>query len=160
MKKPLLLFVCLFWATISILGQVSDEGAIPTLIFEKKRIDSIDVLKTPKVVNIKKELSGNITKGDIELTDLLVTQTNDPYGRITLEEFKLWCAANDSSKIVGGSEVTIEEYPWQVFLIVGEYMCGGSIIDENWILTAAHCTDGLTPGEITVYAGSTNIQCL
>jgi secreted trypsin-like serine protease len=50
--------------------------------------------------------------------------------------------------IVGGSAVEIEDYPWQVALVqAGNYtlrsaqFCGGSIINEEWILTAAHCLD-------------------
>lgn len=46
----------------------------------------------------------------------------------------------DSDRIVGGNETTIEEYPWQVSLQESAgHFCGGSIIEREWILTAAHC---------------------
>lgn len=43
-------------------------------------------------------------------------------------------------KIVGGSNASITDIPWQVYFSSGNYMCGGSIISKQWILTAAHCT--------------------
>merc|ERR1712243_262102 len=53
------------------------------------------------------------------------------------------CGQSKSTKIVGGNEVTPHEYPWQVGLFIDDmYFCGGSIISEDWILTAAHCMDG------------------
>lgn len=43
--------------------------------------------------------------------------------------------------IVGGYETTIEEHPWQVSLqLYSSHRCGGSIIGDRWVLTAAHCT--------------------
>ncbi|MBS4000003.1 MAG: trypsin-like serine protease [Desulfobulbaceae bacterium] len=51
-------------------------------------------------------------------------------------------------QIVGGVNADIEDYPWQIAIFsvgadgkVEEQMCGGSIIDPYWILTAAHCVD-------------------
>jgi hypothetical protein len=31
--------------------------------------------------------------------------------------------------------------PWQVMITDGMIMCGASLIDNNWIVTAAHCTE-------------------
>jgi hypothetical protein len=47
----------------------------------------------------------------------------------------------DQTKITGGTGTTIADYPWQVFLESGNYVCGGSIISGDWIITAAHCTE-------------------
>lgn len=40
------------------------------------------------------------------------------------------------SPVVGGSEVPLNQICWQVLLSSG---CGGSIISDQYILTAAHC---------------------
>lgn len=44
-------------------------------------------------------------------------------------------------KIVGGEDADIADYPWHVALVTqaGSQYCGGSVIDAEWILTAAHC---------------------
>ena len=47
---------------------------------------------------------------------------------------------NEDNKITGGTTASISDFPWQVFLIAGSSQCGGSIISDTWILTAAHCT--------------------
>jgi secreted trypsin-like serine protease len=42
--------------------------------------------------------------------------------------------------IVGGNVVTIENYPFQVALLLDDTLwCGGSIMTNNHVLTAAHC---------------------
>lgn len=59
----------------------------------------------------------------------------------------------DTKMITGGTEAPEGKYPWQVRLYssmddqIG--FCGGSIIDDKWILTAAHClldTDAVVVG--------------
>ncbi|XP_018798087.1 PREDICTED: brachyurin [Bactrocera latifrons] len=51
------------------------------------------------------------------------------------------------NRIVSGSPASLGQFPWQVILKKDpiEYLlCGGSIIAANWVLTAGHCTYGLT----------------
>lgn len=43
-------------------------------------------------------------------------------------------------RVLGGRPAAIEAWPWQVSLQYRkEHICGGSILDTSWILTAAHC---------------------
>jgi secreted trypsin-like serine protease len=43
-------------------------------------------------------------------------------------------------QIVGGASATRGQFPWQVSLHSDNaWLCGGSLILNNWVLTAAHC---------------------
>ncbi|KAJ5328891.1 trypsin-like cysteine/serine peptidase domain-containing protein [Penicillium brevicompactum] len=56
--------------------------------------------------------------------------------------------------IVGGSNAGTGEFPYQVSIQTTSHKCGGSIIDKDHILTAAHCVDGLSAQKLKVRAGS------
>ncbi|XP_066266985.1 chymotrypsin B-like [Branchiostoma lanceolatum] len=45
------------------------------------------------------------------------------------------------SRIVNGIEAKEHSWPWQVSLqqSTGWHYCGGSLVNENWVVTAAHC---------------------
>uniref|UniRef100_A0A8C7A0Y3 Coagulation factor IX n=1 Tax=Neovison vison TaxID=452646 RepID=A0A8C7A0Y3_NEOVI len=62
---------------------------------------------------------------------------------------------NDLTRVVGGKDAKPGQFPWQVLLNGKiEAFCGGSIISEKWVVTAAHCIE---PGDkITVVAGEHN----
>ncbi|NXE56927.1 TMPSD protease, partial [Casuarius casuarius] len=50
------------------------------------------------------------------------------------------CGQRISGRIVGGKETSASKWPWQVSVQYGPvHVCGGTIIDAQWVLTAAHC---------------------
>ncbi|KAK3082677.1 hypothetical protein FSP39_002355, partial [Pinctada imbricata] len=48
------------------------------------------------------------------------------------------------SRIVGGTNADINEFPWQASLQTTSdfHFCGASLISQQWLVTAAHCVDG------------------
>ncbi|XP_043973028.1 transmembrane protease serine 9-like [Gambusia affinis] len=48
-------------------------------------------------------------------------------------------AAALDDKIVGGYQCEAHSQPWQVSLNIGYHFCGGSLINDQWIISAAHC---------------------
>lgn len=64
--------------------------------------------------------------------------------------------------VVGGDKLDIKYLPHSVFLLIKcskqttSWICGGSIVNENIILTAAHCVYGCTLGSIIVSVGHSN----
>lgn len=74
-------------------------------------------------------------------------------------------AASARPRIIGGDIVSVTTAPWQVYVLHGsDYACGGSILDAQHILTAAHCANhgGTAPvapaSEFNILAGSSDVS--
>ncbi|KAJ1125863.1 hypothetical protein NDU88_004278 [Pleurodeles waltl] len=70
---------------------------------------------------------------------------------VLLVFLRLVCGDPDiSDRIIGGQNAQAGEWPWQVSVRKsGYHICGGSVISNQWILSAAHCF--VKPINITLY---------
>ncbi|XP_073502359.1 uncharacterized protein [Phyllobates terribilis] len=61
-----------------------------------------------------------------------------------------------SDRIVGGQDAFYGEWPWQISLRKnGMHICGGVMIDTQWVLSAAHCfIRPFTPSDYKVNLGA------
>ncbi|KFB51475.1 AGAP006539-PA-like protein [Anopheles sinensis] len=67
---------------------------------------------------------------------------------------------NKDRRIVNGTDASILDYPFAISLRggTGSHSCGGSILSELWILTAAHCVGATTVMMQTVQVGRTELS--
>ncbi|KAF2887921.1 hypothetical protein ILUMI_18252, partial [Ignelater luminosus] len=67
------------------------------------------------------------------------------------------CGQHAEERIFGGTKTTIEQFPWLVLLesTNNDFTCGGSLINNRYVLTAAHCV-----GEdiVSVRLGEYNLE--
>ncbi|KMQ91955.1 cationic trypsin-3 [Lasius niger] len=67
-----------------------------------------------------------------------------------------------SSRVIGGSEAPLGSYPHIVSLQYInnriKHFCAGSILNNQWIITAAHCLENKTIDNFVVKAGKHNIE--
>ena len=64
-------------------------------------------------------------------------------------------------RVIGGQDSSADAWPWMVALVYSwieddsteAQFCGGALVGEQHILTAAHCVDGMWPQDIQVMVG-------
>merc|ERR1711936_776940 len=69
-------------------------------------------------------------------------------------------------RVVNGQEAECNEWPWQVGIVrrdgnfVSTPFCGGTLVNENHVITAAHCMPNRTPSTTAVIIGDHHIYVM
>ncbi|KAL7291452.1 hypothetical protein TKK_0015036 [Trichogramma kaykai] len=95
---------------------------------------------------------------DSELPSINMSDYKDVCGRRLYPQ-------QPTARIIGGEEATFGKWPWQVSLRVWvkremtyKHKCGASLLNENWAITAAHCTYNIAPDLLLVRIGEFDFE--
>ncbi|KAI4499079.1 hypothetical protein M0802_005945 [Mischocyttarus mexicanus] len=100
------------------------------------------------ISNVQMHVDGsNIGFGRLSTIDDTSYIDYDPTNRIPSKRPNVCndcvCGIGRKTRIVGGNETSVFEYPWLVSMTKqGVFYCAGSLITRRHILTAAHCLEG------------------
>ena len=131
-------------------GQNLDQ--VTAVTFGDKTVTEFDVLSDGRGLVVESP-GGDI--GDVPVTFTTASDMVDPDLTFTYTSVR-------PERIVNGSPASILDFPWQVELLHwydnNYYLtCGGSIVSETDILTAAHCLEGRNASDFVVLVGGDNL---
>jgi len=61
-----------------------------------------------------------------------------------------------SSSIIGGKDAIPYSWPWQVALFYGSFTCSGTLISNQWVMTAGHCAKSRSASKFQLKLGVVN----
>uniref|UniRef100_A0A2C9GWU0 Peptidase S1 domain-containing protein n=1 Tax=Anopheles funestus TaxID=62324 RepID=A0A2C9GWU0_ANOFN len=96
---------------------------------------------------------------DIDWSQVRPIEEFDHYWARLPKELQIYRYATPPHRVVNGQEATPGQFPYQIALLsnfpTGTGQCGGSVLTNNYILTAAHC---VISGATTLATGGTAIM--
>ncbi|KAK2567599.1 CUB and peptidase domain-containing protein 1 [Acropora cervicornis] len=146
------------WTNLTVLLGSQVQHFIVLFKSNKNNVTNV-VHKLVHGKKMKTEISGLLPSTHYTVTVFGVDKIGQPHRSLEAQARALTavCGIRPSLSgfIVGGTVAPINSWPWQVKLrIAGNFLCGGSLIQPEWVLTAAHCVEGESPSIIKVTLGA------
>ncbi|KAI9565703.1 putative serine proteise stubble [Daphnia sinensis] len=81
----------------------------------------------------------------------------------SLNDAKCGLTYTRMNRIVGGHDTSFGKVPWQASIVKTSYLsrrvsCGGALINNRWVITAAHCVHSTATSGIRVRLGEWNMK--
>ncbi|KAF4091318.1 hypothetical protein AMELA_G00035590 [Ameiurus melas] len=147
---------------------VEEVKCVPEVKFPcgvRKKSTKIYVRSLRSTLTNRTEPDRSVTQPSVLITNQTVSQKK---GKITPSRTKLpkWFynnteSVNNRTRIIGGDSASPGDIPWQVALVLRstqQVFCGGSILSEQWVITAAHCIQEAKQTAFFIRVGEHNVN--
>ncbi|KAJ0179103.1 hypothetical protein K1T71_004815 [Dendrolimus kikuchii] len=121
---------------------------------EMHKGDLLNFLNQTEINNKYRELYNCLLAKLLDLKRTISNNLNIQYSIYKITQ-NFASSPGSTRRIVAGRNTSIAAVPWQVSLREKTYpICGGSIVTNIWVLTAAHCLLRSKASELSVRVGS------